>query len=200
MMKTCAAGLFFVIVLSGVTDNTVSWAESGSNPEKIKEQGHYGLGRPVDPAEIALWDIDVMPDGSGLPPGQGTVSDGAALYQQHCAHCHGVDGVGGSYGSLVGRLEDDAFPFANDRSIKKTIGNYWPYATTVFDYIRRAMPLEAPGSLADGEVYSLVAWLLYRNEIIAEETMLSAENLATIKMPSRNRFVPDNRRGGAEVR
>ena len=101
---------------------------------------------------------------------------------------------------LVGRLPGDAFPFAREPGTVKTIGNYWPYATTVFDYINRAMPFDAPGSLSSNEVYSLVAYLLYLNDIVPGDTTLSAENLAAIQMPSRKRFVPDNRRGGPEIR
>ncbi len=163
-------------------------------------KAEFGLGRVVSEAEIAAWDIDVMPDGRGLPPGSGTVAEGAEVYAQSCEQCHGAGGVGGHSGSLVGRLEGDQFPFANDPGIKKTIGNYWPYTTTIFDYIRRAMPADAPGSLSNGEVYGLVAWLLYRNEIVSSDTTLSADNLAEIRMPARDRFVPDDRRGGAVVR
>lgn len=152
-----------------------------------------GLGRDVSPQEIQLWDIDIRPDGSGLPAGQGTVAQGEALYSQQCMSCHGDKGVGGINEALVGRIADDAFPFGRDPRIKKTIGNYWPYATTVFDYIRRAMPFPQPGSLSNDEVYSVVAYLLYLNDIVDEDQRIDAGNLAAIRMPSRNRFVVDDR-------
>lgn len=164
------------------------------------EPERYKLGRPATAAEIEAWDIDIAPDGSGLPPGVGKVKWGERVYRAQCASCHGKDGKGGAYGALVGRLPKDSFPFARDPTIKKTIGNYWPFATTVFDYVRRAMPYNAPGSLSDNEVYSVVAYLLFANGIIPESMQLGPQNLADIVMPSRHRFVPDDRRGGPEIR
>jgi cytochrome c len=163
-------------------------------------QEPLGLGRAVDAREIAAWDRDVRPDGKGLPGGRGSVQEGAQSYRQKCASCHGENGVEGPFDVLVGRLPDDAFPFGREPGTVKTIGNYWPYATTVFDYINRAMPYDAPGSLEADEVYALVAYLLYRNDIVAADTVLSADNLPGIVMPARHRFVLDNRRGGPEVR
>ena len=160
----------------------------------------FGLGRPVDAAEIKAWDIDVRPDGKGLPVGSGNVQSGAKIYAKRCAACHGQNGEGGPFDALVGRISGDAFPFGREPGATKTIGNYWPYATTVFDYINRAMPYDAPGSLQTDEVYALVAYLLYRNEIVSSDTELSEQNLAEIIMPSRSRFVPDNRQGGPEIR
>lgn len=161
---------------------------------------HFNLGRPVDAAEIAAWDIDVRPDGRGLPEGRGSAQLGAQIFGQKCAFCHGENGEGGPFDALVGRLPDDAFPFGREPGTVKTIGNYWPYATSVFDYINRAMPMNAPGSLEADEVYALVAYLLHRNNIVPPDTVLSAENLPAINMPSKHRFVPDDRRGGLEVR
>ncbi len=106
----------------------------------------FGLGRAAAAAEIKAWDIDVMPDGDGLPPGSGTPAGGAKIYARKCAACHGPSGTEGPFDRLVGR----------DRAPVRTIGNYWPYATTLYDYIHRAMPLAAPGSLTPDEVYSLV--------------------------------------------
>lgn len=165
-----------------------------------EEPLRYDIGEPATPAEIAAWDIDVRPDGKGLPVGKGNAVAGKLLYLKQCQHCHGADGVGGPFGSLVGRLPDDEFPFGRDASVEKTIGNYWPYATTLFDYIRRAMPFDRPGSLETDEIYSLVTYLLVENQIIELDTQLDQENLAQIKMPSRDRFVPDTRHGGNEVR
>jgi len=160
----------------------------------------FGMGRPVSEREIAAWDIDVRPDGTGLPTGSGTVARGEQLYLDKCLVCHGAGGIGGPFGTLVGRIKGDEFPFGSDPTLVKTIGNYWPYATTVFDYINRAMPYDAPGSLQAQEVYALVAYLLHLNEILEADAVVSQKNLAEIIMPARNRFVPDNRRGGPEVR
>jgi mono/diheme cytochrome c family protein len=152
-----------------------------------------GIGRPATPAEIAALDIDVGPDGAGLPPGRGTAADGGPIYAARCASCHGKTGKEGPNDVLVGRLQGDAFPFAKDPRAPKTIGSYWPYATTVFDYIRRAMPPDAPGSLSDGDVYNLVAFLLVQNELVPADAVIDATSLPKVKMPARDRFVPDTR-------
>jgi cytochrome c len=157
------------------------------------EPARFGIGRPATPAEIAALDIDVGPDGAGLPPGRGTAADGAPIYAARCAGCHGKTGKEGPNDILVGRLPDDAFTFARDPRAPKTIGSYWPYATTIFDYVRRAMPPDAPGSLKDNEVYGLVAYLLTLNELIAADTVIDATSLAKVKMPAHDRFVPDTR-------
>jgi cytochrome c len=158
-----------------------------------KEPARFGIGRPATPAEIAAWDIDVGPDGVGLPPGRGTSADGAPLYAARCAGCHGKTGREGPNDVLAGRLPGDAFTFARDPRAPKTIGSYWPYATTAFDYIRRAMPPDAPGSLKDNEVYGLVAYLLFLNELIPADAVIDAASLPKVKMPAHDRFVPDTR-------
>jgi cytochrome c len=119
----------------------------------------YGFGTPATTEEIAAWDIDVMPDGEGLPAGSGTVAEGAELYAVQCAACHGFNGEGGLNDRLVMHSPNEAFPDASDPNSgqHRTVGNYWPYATTVFDYIRRSMPYNLPGSLEDDEVYALTA-------------------------------------------
>lgn len=158
--------------------------------------------------EIAAWDIDVRPDGKGLPPGEGTAETGAQVFAQRCASCHGADGRGDTASPLVSDGPQVAPPFGpryeewrGDREdIPLTIGNYWPYATTLFDYIRRAMPAAEPGSLSADEVYGLVAWLLAGNGIIPEDLVLNAETLPSVEMPARSVFVPDDRRGGPQVR
>lgn len=163
----------------------------------------YGVGRAATPAEVAAMDVDVGPDGAGLPPGSGTVAQGAAVYAGRCASCHGVRGEGlpPAYPRLVGRDPiAEGFPFARDPRLERTIGNYWPYATTVFDYVRRAMPATAPGSLSSDEVYAVTAWLLAANRIIPDTTTLDSASLTSVVMPYRDRFVPDDRRGGHEVR
>ena len=150
----------------------------------------FGLGRAATAAEIKAWDIDVMPDGDGLPPGSGTPAGGVKIYARKCAACHGPSGTEGPFDRLVGR----------DQGPARTIGNYWPYATTLYDYVHRAMPLGAPGSLAPDEVYSLVAYLLWRNEIIPETAVIDTRTLPRVVMPARDRFVADDRRGGPEIR
>jgi S-disulfanyl-L-cysteine oxidoreductase SoxD len=153
----------------------------------------FGIGRPATPAEITALDIDIGPEGAGLPPGRGTAADGAPIYAARCAGCHGKTGKEGPNDVLVGRLPGDAFPFARDPRAPKTIGSYWPYATTVFDYIRRAMPPDAPGSLKDEEVYGLVAYLLAMNELIPQDAVVDAASLPKVQMPARGHFVPDTR-------
>ncbi len=168
--------------------------------EFVESAGHFGLGRVPDEEEIAAWDLDVRPDGRGLPEGSGSVEEGRRLYAARCSRCHGVDGEGGPFDALVGRLPEGEFPFALDPRAKRTIGSYWPWATTIFDYTRRAMPLDRPGSLDDDEVYALTAYLLHRNGLLAEDATLDRNRLPDIVMPARDRFVPDDRKGGPEFR
>jgi mono/diheme cytochrome c family protein len=153
------------------------------------------IGRPASPAEIAAWDIDVGPDGRGLPDGRGTPSGGERIYAERCAACHGKSGTEGPADILVGREPREGFPFGRDPNIPKTIGNYWPYATTLFDYVRRAMPANAPGSLRDADVYDVVAYLLFRNEIIPSDAVVDRTSLPKVTMPARDRFVVDPRGG-----
>lgn len=155
----------------------------------------FGFGRKATQAEIDRLDIDVRPDGKGLPAGSGNPSKGKIIFNTKCFTCHGAGGIGGPNGSLVTNKTPG---FAARK--EKTIGNYWPYATTVFDYIRRAMPFNAPGSLSNEEVYHLTAYLLRANEIIDDNTVINAKILPRIEMPARNLFVPDDRKGGAEIR
>lgn len=164
------------------------------------DDAKFGFGREPTEAEIKAADIDVRPDGTGLPPGEGTVAEGRELYYQLCASCHGVTGTEGPNDVLVGRLPGDDFPFAGDLSIPKTVGNYWPYASTLYDYTNRAMPFDEPGSLEPNEVYSLVAFILNMNELIEEDVVMDANSLPEVAMPSRDRFVPDNRSGGPELK
>jgi len=148
------------------------------------------IGRAATAAELARWDIDVGPDGAGLPTGSATARDGQPVFGAKCAACHGEDGRRGR-----DKLAGDA----NDRD-DKTIGSYWPYATTIFDYVRRAMPPAAPGSLTDGETFALTAYLLFLNGLIEADEVIDATTLPRVEMPARDRFVADDRRGGNEVR
>ncbi len=169
---------------------------------EVVQQGEverYGLGRPAPTQLIAAWDIDVSPDGAGLPAGHGTPRAGAAIFAAKCAVCHGASGQGQAiYPQLIGGPK--GFPFDSDPAIPRTVGNYWPYATSVFDYVRRAMPFTAPGSLAPDEVYAVTAFLLAQNGVIAQSATMDANTLPKVRMPARDRFVPDDRRGGKEVR
>jgi cytochrome c len=163
-------------------------------------QALFGIGRPATGDEIRRWDIDVSPDGAGLPPGAATARQGQRLYAERCAACHGATGREGPWDPLAGRQPGDAFIFGDDPAARRTVGSYWPYATTLFDYIRRAMPPAAPGSLDDVEVYALTAYILHVNELVALDAPVDAVTLPGVLMPARDRFVPDTRRGGAEVR
>jgi cytochrome c len=168
----------------------------------------FGFGQPASQELIAAADIDVRPDGVGLPAGRGTAREGAEVYARTCAACHGPKGEGGQADPLVGAEPRGIAPFGpeyerwrNGRpDVPFTIGNYWPYATTLFDYVRRAMPTNAPGTLTADELYGVVAWLLARNEVIPEAAVMDAQTLPRVAMPARGRFVRDNRAGGAQVK
>ncbi len=142
------------------------------------------LGEPASSEEIAAWDISVMPGGDGLPGGKGSVAQGRRIYEKQCISCHGPRGQGGNADQLAG-----AGMGLTSEYPEKTIGSYWPYATTLFDMIRRSMPMTAPGTLSDDEVYAVTAYLLYLNGIIEEDTLLDAEVLSAIKMPNRDGFI-----------
>lgn len=161
-----------------------------------KAPQRFGLGHPASAADIAAEDIDVLPNGAGLPAGSGTPAEGAKVYAAACASCHGVNGEGKSpdYPQLVGGPKG-TFNFGSDPKIPRTIGNYWPYATTVFGYIRRAMPLTAPGSLTPDQTYAVTAYLLMREGLIPENASLDANTLPNVQMPARSHFVADDRRG-----
>lgn len=160
----------------------------------------YGFGRPAGSVRIEAWDLDVRPDGAGLPEGKGTPELGAAIYAGKCAKCHGDTGVEGPESPLVERWRIEGFPFGESPYYYPTVGTYWPYATTLFDYLRRAMPHDAPGTLNPTEVYSLVAWILWRSGIFPEDETLDAGTLPEVRMPALGRFVVDDREGGREVR
>ncbi|MXW56751.1 MAG: cytochrome c [Gemmatimonadales bacterium] len=161
----------------------------------------YGFGTPATAAQIAAWDIDIGPDGAGLPPGQGTVAEGLEVWERHrCILCHGPTGREGPNDLLTGRIPGDEFPFANDRSLRSTVGNYWPYATTLFDYTRRAMPFDLPGTMTDEEVYAVVGAMLYFNDLLPADAVVDSATVVDTRMPARDRFVPDNRTGGPTIR
>jgi mono/diheme cytochrome c family protein len=142
------------------------------------------LGKPIDEAAIANWDISILPDGTGLPKGSGTPTQGAAIYADKCAMCHGDNGKGGDAAALVSDRE-----IAGISASQKTIKNFWPYATTIFDFIRRAMPFQAPRTLNDDEVYALTAYILAENKLIGANDAINAETLPKVKMPNRDNFI-----------
>ena len=142
-----------------------------------------GLGKPITAAEMAAWDINILPDGSGLPPGSGTPAQGARIYAEKCVACHGESGKGGPNSALVGGA-----PLTSMETVK-TIANFWPYATTIFDYVRRAMPWQQPKTLTNDEVYALTAYLLALNKLIGENDAVNAETLPRVRMPNRDGFI-----------
>lgn len=149
------------------------------------ESPRYGFGSALSETEISSWDIDVGPDGAGLPPGSGTAAQGEALYLAQCAACHGEFGEGvGRYPALLGTRAS----LVGERT-RKTVGGYWPYATTLWDYINRAMPFGNAQSLSPDQVYALTAYVLALNEIVAEDAVLDAHTLPAVRMPNRDGFV-----------
>lgn len=194
-LRGCRAILPFLVLLSACGKDQP--AKNGGQAFPAE----FGLGAEPTVQRIAAMDIDVNPSGTGLPAGEGTHARGATIYAQKCAACHGPMGEGaGPIPRLIGVDHQQAFDFASDPKIPKTIGNYWPYATTLYDYIHRAMPYSAPGSLQPDEVYSLVAFLLAENGVIPRTSVLNAEALPRVVMPARNRFRTDDRKGGSEFR
>ena len=174
MSTRSLAALLSMLALSS---SAVAQAPSSRSP---------GLGVPVGAAEIARWDISIPPSGAGLPPGSGSARQGAQVYEQKCLACHGAKGVGkpayalaGGTGSLAGKTP------------LRTVGSYWPYATTLFDYVRRSMPITNPLSLSNDEVYAVTAYVLALNGIIGEDAVMNAQSLPQVKMPNRDGFVSD---------
>jgi S-disulfanyl-L-cysteine oxidoreductase SoxD len=148
----------------------------------------YGVGRKPTAEEIKAWDISIGSDGKELPPGHGTASGGKEVYTKRCLECHGADGKSGKYDALVGGQDT----LRSEKPVK-TVGSYWPYATTLWDHIHRAMPFDRPGTLTTDQVYDLTAYLLFLNGIIGENEVMDALSLPNVKMPNRNGFVPDPR-------
>jgi S-disulfanyl-L-cysteine oxidoreductase SoxD len=156
----------------GVALATTAWSQSPN------------LGQPASPQLIEAWDISIAPDGAGLPAGRGTAAQGAAIFQAKCAVCHGDAGVGGPADQLTGGIGS----LASAHPVK-TVASFWPFATTLFDYVRRAMPVTNPQSLSTDEVYALCAYLLSIDELIAPNIELNATTLPLIQMPNRHGFI-----------
>ena len=146
------------------------------------------LGAAVSAEEVARWDISIPPSGAGLPPGSGTAKQGEAVYVAQCQSCHGPKGTGKPADALVGGIGSLA-----TAAPVRTVGSYWPYATTLFDYTRRAMPISAPLSLSDDEVYAVTAYVLFLNGIIPADAAMNAQSLPAVKMPNRDGFVDMSR-------
>jgi S-disulfanyl-L-cysteine oxidoreductase SoxD len=142
------------------------------------------LGAPISPADIAAWDISILPDGSGLPPGSGTPAQGSRIYAQKCSVCHGAAGKGGLAAALVG-----GGPLTGGIDTPKTVANFWPYATTLFDFTRRAMPWTQPKTLTNDEVYAVTAYILSLNKLIGENDVMNADTLPKVQMPNRDGFI-----------
>jgi cytochrome c len=177
-------------VLGSISSVNAAANEAGQSPL-------YNIGQPASAEDIAEKDIDVMPDGRGLPAGSGSVEDGEAVYLSSCAHCHGEGGQGGPFAALAGGLTSTPKSMAENPKTLRTVGNYWPYATTLFDYIRRAMPFERPGSLSDDEVYALTAYVLRLNGLIDNNATVNAKSLPKVMMPAASSYRGDDRATGA---
>jgi cytochrome c len=184
-----SAAILLASLIAGVTvadagQKTTGIAPQQNSPKKI------GIGREATAAEIAGWNISVRPDGQGLPVGRGTVKKGEALYVERCAACHG------EFGESAGRwpiLAGGAGTLASHDPVK-SIGSYWPYATTVIDYIRRAMPFGAAQTLSNDDLYAITAYVLYLNDVIQDENFeLSDKNFMTVKLPNQPNFIDDDR-------
>lgn len=192
VVSICA---FFLVSFTSLQSQTTRIV--GSLADTLDYPKSFGFGRPATDREIAVLDTDVRPDGKGLPAGSGKAAKGKLVYAAKCSGCHGVTGIEGPNDQLV-VIKNPADPKVKARN--KTIGNYWPYSTTVFDYIKRAMPFNQPGSLTDQEVYDLTAFLLHENGLIRAEEVIDAKTLPKVVMPARDFFVPDDRKDGPEVR
>jgi mono/diheme cytochrome c family protein len=142
------------------------------------------LGTPISEAEIAPWDISILPDGTALPPGSGTPADGARIFAAKCSVCHGENGKGGLAAAIAG-----GGPLTSGIETTKTIANFWPYATTLFDFTRRAMPWPRPRTLTNDEVYALTAYMLSLNKIVGEDAVMNAQTLPKVRMPNRDGFI-----------
>jgi len=149
--------------------------------------GSVGLGKPISENQIRAWNIDIGPSGAGLPSGSGSALVGEKLYQQQCSACHGDQGQGGPANRLVGGGA------LNTNNPVKTVGSFWPYSTTIFDYVKRSMPHQAPQSLSNDQVYAATAYILYMNKIIPKDEVMDAKTLPLVKMPNRDGFIPIER-------
>ncbi len=175
-------------VVSGVGESAVITSLPANAPDR------FDFGAAASDARVAMWDISVKPDGEGLPTGRGSVAEGQGVYLTYCTACHGATGTEGPNDRLVGTDEWDEWPSG------QAVGNYWPYATTLFDYIRRAMPQLTPGILTSDQTYAVIAYILNMNGLVPDDAVMDATTLPAVEMPARDRFVVDDRVGGAAIR
>jgi len=191
-----ALGMSVIVILGAYNNKPATANIAGFEADTTQWPASFGFGKAATPQQIAVWDIDVRPDGLGLPVGSGTVVQGRAIYNTKCMACHGSIEKALPPGAKL-----PAPVLVSDSTSKvKAIGNYWPYASTVFDYIRRSMPYNLPGSLTDNEVYSVTAYLLNANKIIKTDAVLDAKTLPMIIMPAQKLFINDDRHGGPVIR
>lgn len=189
MLELFAAAILVSMVSTGAVaeDAGIKGLIDGAHDSAVAEPAVSAirrLGTPLTSDDIAKWDRTIFPDGRGLPPGSGSVKEGRVIYERRCASCHGEHGEGGTSEELV---SGPAPPSADNPS--KAIGSYWPYATTIFDFVRRSMPPAAPGSLSADETYAVTAYLLAANAIIPESAEMNAKTLAAVRMPNRDGFI-----------
>ncbi len=187
LVRLACAFMTAVPAMLGVGDAAQTSSRQGASEQRTSAHSPApkgpSLGRPASAAEIAAMDVSIGPDGAGLPPGSGTPKEGAQVYATKCIVCHGPEGANGVNDRLVG-----GHGSLTSATPVKTIGSYWPYATTVFDYVRRAMPYPAPHSLTDAETYAVTAYLLHLNGIIGADDVMDATSLPKVKMPNRSGF------------
>ena len=177
--------------MSTITDAVLAGLLLAASAAFAAERSTFGFGTTPTEAELGAF-VSPLPDGRGMPQGSGSVLEGKSVYQQQCASCHGEKLQGGIGDRLIGGRGT----LVNDDPRKapiKTVESYWPYATTLFDYIKRAMPSTAPGSLSDDQVYALTAYILSRANVVSEDAIMSADTLARVEMPNRDGFIPDHR-------
>ncbi|REE19012.1 cytochrome c [Paraburkholderia sp. BL27I4N3] len=178
------------VALAALLSLTALTSCSSVAPSARNAPASHDIGTPLTAQDLAAWNIDIAPNGRGLPAGSGDVATGAHIFAAKCAACHGAQGQGGLGDQLIGGQGT-----LTSAKPKRTVGSYWPYATTLFDYIRRAMPYTAPQSLSADEVYALSAYLLNQNGIVPANTRLDAASLPRVVMPNRDGFVADPRPG-----
>ena len=186
------AGALAIVAVRGGGASETERDASRVPPQQAPDR--FAFGRAADSARIKAWDIDVRPDGKGLPPGSGTVAQGATVYAQKCAACHGAAAEGGVGDRLVSTEPWGEWP------VQASVGNYWPYSTTLYDFIVRAMPMDKPGTLTANETYAVIAWILNQNKLIPDNATMTATTLPAVQMPARDRFVPDDRTDGPVIR
>ena len=179
----------FPRLIAGAVLTAVLAPVASAAGEESKPTGYWGFGEAASEAQIAGWDIDIRPDGNGLPPGSGSVEHGEMLYDEQCAECHGTFGEGeGRYPALAGGVDS-----LQDARPHRTVGSYWPYVSTLWDYVHRAMPFTAPQSLSDDEVYAIVAYVLYLNELVEDDFVATQDNLASVRLPNEPNFIAEQR-------